>query len=356
MRPQPSVLDLEKQFVRLLVVNMQNVDVGTFDFDFDTTFAVLAMNSEKQVYLRYGGRDSKSAESFVSTASLERALTRSLELHESWKAGTLRLPEARPSRSARSYSFVSRIGGSRCVHCHDVASGKAIELFNQPDFNLLKDIWIYPEPASLGLHLDPDLGSTLRRVSGRGEEAGLKPGDRITSVEGKPSNTYTDLQYHLHQLPSDREAVELTLSDGRVVDLTLPDKWRYSDISWRRLGLRLSPSAGFGGSPLDSQRKKELRLPEGGLATEVSFIDFPRPEDSPLRQGDIVFSINGVQVDPVITHAALFLNLTTEVGETVELGVIRGGETRQISQTISLPPSSDRRIMDSDSKAARKKK
>ena len=114
VRPPENILKLEKQFVLLRIVNMSEVDVGLFDFDFDTTFAVLAMNHEKQVYLRYGGRDSKSAESFVSTASFEKALTRGLTLHEKWQKGKLTLPAAGQSKLSSSYPFVATAAGRRC--------------------------------------------------------------------------------------------------------------------------------------------------------------------------------------------------------------------------------------------------
>jgi hypothetical protein len=349
VRPSDSLLELQEQFVRLRVTNMADVDVGRFDFDFDTTFAVLALNADGQVYTRYGARDSKSAESFVSLPSLETALRRSLDLHDLWRDGRLQLPEAGASRSSRSYEFVENIGNRRCIHCHDVASGKAIEQFDSPTFDLRRDIWIYPEPASLGLDLDPDDGATLHASAGVAAAAGLKAGDRIVAIENRPTSTYGDIQHALHRLPEESQTVRLTLGDGRHVELPLPSGWRYSDISWRRLGLRLSPSAGFGGSPLSAERKVALGLPADGFATQVSFFDFPRPPESPLLQDDVVFAVNGVQSSRVIDHAALYISLSFSVGDTLELGVIRAGERLTVPLTVSQPPSQEERIMDSDS-------
>ncbi|MDF1853626.1 MAG: hypothetical protein P1U85_22520 [Verrucomicrobiales bacterium] len=354
MRPPEKVLALEKQFVRLLIVNMSQVDVGRFDFDFDTTFAVLVLNEKGQVYLRYGGRDSRSAESFVSLAAFKTALTRGLETHEKWRAGEIQLPEAGKPKLSGSYPFVANIGNRRCVHCHDVASGKAIELFRSPDFSPLRDIWIYPEPMSLGLDLDPDDGARLRNAVGGAANVGLKSGDRIVAIDGLVVHTFTDIQYRLHHLSPKAIKTRLTLEDGREVELPLHHGWRYSDITWRRLGLRLSPSAGFGGTPLPAERKAFLGLDENGFATEVSFYDFPEPEGSPLKQGDIVFSVNGRTSSSVIDHVSLYISLAFEVGETVNLGVIRNGERIKIPLVVSEPPSSDARIMDSDAKGGRK--
>ena len=349
VRPQGNILDLEKKFVRLLITNMADGDVGLFDFDFDTTFAVMVLNHEGQVYLRYGGRDAKSPESFVSQASFETALNRGQQLHEAWQAGELTLPDRGESKSPLSYPFVRQAAGRRCVHCHDVASGKAIELFHSPEFKPQTDIWVYPDPANLGLMIDPEDGATLLGATGPAGEAGLKTGDRIVSLNQQVTSTYSDIQYHLHRLPESQSQVTLALADGRAVELPLPRFWRHSDITWRRLGIRLSPSAGFGGSPISDQQKKTLGLPENGIATKVSFLNFPRPAGSPLHEGDIVFSVNGTEATPYrINHAALYISLFHELDETVRLGVIRNGKRMEVPLTVSASPSEDERVMDSD--------
>ena len=243
MRPKQELLELEKNFVRLRIVNMADVDVGRFDFDFDTTFAVMVLNKDGQVISRYGGRDAHSPESFITIASLHKALKRSLDLHKKSQEDLVELPVTLKSRQAQSYPFVADVA-MRCVHCHDVASAQAFEIFDSPSFDLRKDIWIHPEPISLGLDLDPDDGATLRKVSGSAKEAGLVKGDRISAFNQVPVSTFTDIQYQLHRLPADAKSVEVQVEGKEAISLELQKNWKHSDITWRRLGIRISPSAG----------------------------------------------------------------------------------------------------------------
>lgn len=344
VRPNETSLELEKKFVRLRIVNMYGVDIGLFDFDFDTTFAVVTLNADKQIYSRYGGRDSKSAESFVSPKAFENILSRSLELHKKVKAGELQLPKITESKDPKSYPFVENLWG-RCLHCHDVASAQAVEQFKLENFSQKTDVWIYPEPISLGLDLKPDDGTTLNAATGAAKDAELKAGDQIVAINTKPANTYSDIQYILHHLPEETTTVSVSLADERTVEITLPEDWRHSDISWRRIGMRLTPSAGFGGKPLDAAAKAEHKLPEDGFATVIHFDDLPKPADSPLQQGDIVHSINDVTKSGGTQHAGLYLSLHHKVSETVKLGVIRKGKPLSIDLTLVKPPGDTERIM-----------
>lgn len=349
MRPDKELLDLEQQFVRLLIINMADVDVGRFEFDFDTTFAVLTLNKNGQIISRYGGRDAKSPESFINKQSLHKALTRSLSLHKKSEENLVTLPQVLKTRAAKSYPFVANVA-ARCVHCHDVASAQAIEAFKTPDFDILKDIWIHPEPITLGLDLDPNDGTTLQNTFGLAKEAGISAGDRIVSFNKVPVSTFTDIQYQMHRIPNDAKSLEVQLQNKELITLKLEGNWKHSDITWRRIGLRLSPSAGFGGTPLNKQQKTKLNLPEDGFATSVSFINFSKPANSPLEKDDIIISVNGVQKSELTQHAALYINLTHQLDEELALVVIRKGEHMNITLKVTTAPSDNQRVMDSDSR------
>lgn len=352
MRPEQELLELEKKFVRLRIVNIADLDVGKFDFDFDTTFAIMVLNKDGQVISRYGGRDAKSAESFITVPSMTKALVRSLDLHQKSKDNSLKLPKTLKSRQAQSYPFISNLA-ARCVHCHDVASAQAFETFKSPTFDLMKDIWLHPEPISLGLDLDPDDGATLRKAVGVAKTSGLASGDRILAVNGVPVSTFTDIQYQLHRLSTDTKSIKIRVKDKKTITLPLNDYWKHSDITWRRLGIRLSPSAGFGGTPLSAEEKTALKLPADGFATTVRFLNFPKPDKTPLKDGDIVFSVNKVEQSKLTQHAALHITLTHKLNEVVQLGVIRKGERLIIPLTVSGGPSDNQRVMDSDSRMGR---
>ncbi|MGI9242902.1 MAG: hypothetical protein ACR2RV_19040 [Verrucomicrobiales bacterium] len=131
MRPEidSPLGKLQQQFVRLRIVNMAEVDVGLFDFDFDTTFALFVLNGEKNIYLRYGGRVDAGPDAMLSGKGLEKALARGLEAHRQWKSGELELPPPPKPLPAQSFpNVLNVVKKNQCVHCHQVGEGKALEL------------------------------------------------------------------------------------------------------------------------------------------------------------------------------------------------------------------------------------
>ncbi len=64
------------------ITQMDNVDIALFDRDWNNAIYFFALNADEQVYLRYGGRDSESPDTYLNMDSLEAALRKGLELHE----------------------------------------------------------------------------------------------------------------------------------------------------------------------------------------------------------------------------------------------------------------------------------
>ena len=81
MRPTSKLERLQNEFVKVRIVDMSHVDVGLFDFDFDTTFFAFVLNHEERIYLRYGARGGESATEYLSQKSLTSALRSGIELH-----------------------------------------------------------------------------------------------------------------------------------------------------------------------------------------------------------------------------------------------------------------------------------
>ncbi len=59
---------------------MDKVDIGLFDYDRYNTLYFFILNEDEQIYMRYGGRDSVSQDSYLNLDSLELALKKGLEL------------------------------------------------------------------------------------------------------------------------------------------------------------------------------------------------------------------------------------------------------------------------------------
>ena len=102
------------------IPRMDNVDIGLFDYDRNNTLYFFILNADEQIYLRYGGRDSVSPDTYLNLNSLELALKKGLELHEQYQTGELKRRSVR-SRCSRAkfrcwWSGPSR--GGACVECH----------------------------------------------------------------------------------------------------------------------------------------------------------------------------------------------------------------------------------------------
>ncbi len=58
---------------------MKGIDIGLFDFDRHNALYYFIMNADEHIYMRYGGRDSESADAYLDLESLEVALEQGLE-------------------------------------------------------------------------------------------------------------------------------------------------------------------------------------------------------------------------------------------------------------------------------------
>ncbi len=61
LSPKTSPLGmLLSNFVRVRVTEMDDVDIGLFDRDWNNAIYYFLLNADEKIYMRYGGRDSAS--------------------------------------------------------------------------------------------------------------------------------------------------------------------------------------------------------------------------------------------------------------------------------------------------------
>jgi hypothetical protein len=326
---------------------MVNVDVGLFDFDFDTTFQIFLMNGDEQIYLRYGGRDDRSPTSYLSQKGLLQALETGLALHKQWKAGTLTLPPRPPRRLSNTYSVVQTVlkrKGGNCVHCHHVASSKAEELIKQKGFDRLRDGWIFPNPLRLGLELDRDRGLRVKKTGGAAKKAGIRSSDTVRKVGDHAVYTFTDLQLALDKVPVDQENLTLTVARKKggketeeTATITLAENWRVTDLNWRSYAAKLEPYPGFWAKPLTEKEKRKLGLPKDGFASRVTKFWTPtNGKRAGLYVGDVVYEVNGVRTSPLAQNVMLYIRLHHKVGETITVKATRG--RKKVAFSYKLRP------------------
>jgi hypothetical protein len=84
---------LLSQYVCARITRMDDIDIGLFDYDRNNTLYFFILNADEHIYMRYGGRDSVSPDSYLNLESLEVALEQGLELHRRYQKGELQKAE-----------------------------------------------------------------------------------------------------------------------------------------------------------------------------------------------------------------------------------------------------------------------
>src|SRR5690348_4438155 len=99
---------------------MDNVDVGLFERDWNNAIYFFLLNADEQIYMRYGGRDAASADTYLNLNSMELALKKGLELHRQYEKGELpKVARPKPFFPRQIPLLVERTLRARaCVECH----------------------------------------------------------------------------------------------------------------------------------------------------------------------------------------------------------------------------------------------
>jgi hypothetical protein len=322
---------LMQQYVCVRIPRMDDVDIGLFDYDRYNTLYFFILNADEHIYMRYGGRDGQSQDTFLSLESLELALAKGLELHKLYLDGKIQKSERPKPRFPREIPLLVERTFSRnnCVECHLI--GDFENVHREEDGTLDKPAHMYrsPDVRTLGIHLDVPKGLVVKSVDGAAQSAGVKPGDRIAAVSGTAVWTFADLQYYYDKTPRAAERIQITVErDGQPLELTiqLPPRWWWTDIRFRQM--TIDPRVYFDSRPLTEAEKREHSLEPGGFASMVTHVDtFAQMMKSHgLRAGDIIVGVDGVQSDPLANTAELFIKLRKTAGDSVTLEVIREGK------------------------------
>jgi len=320
---------LMEQYVCARITRMDDIDIGLFDYDRNNTLYFFILNADEQIYLRYGGRDSQSPDSYLNLESIELALRHGLELHKRHLAGDLpKTPRPKPMFARDFPLLVKRtFDQGNCVECHLI--GDFQNQHRELDGTLDKMTHLYrsPDLKTIGIFLDVPKGLVVKEVRGAAQEAGMRPGDRITAFQGTPVWTFGDLQYYYDKLPRNATSMKMTVDRaGQAAELTftLPVRWWLTDVRWRQS--TVDPRAYFDSRPLTDAEKKQRGLPGDSFASEVTRVDpFAQMMKShALQVGDIIVAVDGVGRDEVANTAELFIRLRKKAGDDVTLDVLRG--------------------------------
>ena len=310
---------------------MDDVDVALFDRDWYNTLYFFALNADEQIYLRYGGRDAQSQDSYLSMSSLELAARQGLDLHRLYQQGKLKKTERpKPVFPRQMPLLVERtFAKNACVECHLIGDYQNLQREQDGTLDKLAHLFRSPEIKTIGIYLDAPKGLVVKEVRGAVQTAGMKTGDRISALNGTPVWTFGDLQYFYDRVDRKADKIEISVDRaGETVKLpvALPARWWMSDIRYRQSSV--DPRTYFEDRPISDEQKRKLGLKADGFASEVKYVgDFAKLMKShDLRVGDIVVSVDGVERHEIATTADLYIKLTKKPEESVMLEVIRDGK------------------------------
>jgi serine protease Do len=321
---------------------MRGVDLDLFDFDYDLTWMGFFLHADGTIYGRYGGRDAEFADSRVSLAGLRHCMKAALTRHRRAETRPPR-PHANPPRTAEQYPAARRLPARACIHCHQVYDLRRESLQAAGTWRL-DELWVYPLPENIGLTLDKDQGDLIARIAADSPAArlGIAAGDRLLAIDGRTIASFADVQYALHRAPAKGT---LTIrwqhkEKTRKGEMTLPEGWRKTDISWRWSLRGLEPAPWVRGDDLSAEEKKALGLSEKRLAfRQGPFVSEPA-EQAGIRQNDIVLGVDGKTLEMTARQFGAYIRLNYRVGDRVTYNILRKGKRIDIPLRLAARPSS----------------
>jgi serine protease Do len=324
------------QFVLLRIENMRGVDLDLFDFDYDLTWAALFLNADGKVYGRYGGRHPDPAVKTRSLSGLRHALSAALEAHRR-EPPAAEAPAPKHPRTSAEYPAARRLPPDACVRCHNLNEFRH-EAERTAGTWKLENVWVYPLPENLGLTLDVDRGDRVTAVAPQTPAArlGLKPGDVLTELAGRPVASIADVQYALHRAAGDAFAVRWRRGGESLAGkLDLPAGWRKTDVSWRWSLKALPPDHGIRGDDLTPDERRPLGLGPKTLALRQGGFLTPAARQAGLQVNDLIVGLDGQRPEMTARQFDIHLRLTYRPGDRVTLNVLRGGKPVEVP--LDLP-------------------
>ena len=315
---------------------MDGIDIGLYDYDRHNAVYYFIVNAEEQIYLRYGGRDENSAETYLNLESIERAMVLGLEQHDLYKQGKLEKtprPDKKLPKDIRTlYEEVTT--RKRCVECHLIADYENIGREEEGVLDKLQDMFRSPDVRNIGIHLDVPQGLVVDKVDGAVEDAGMKARDIIVALNSEQVLTFGDFLYAYDKMPRDTKSIQIGVQrddEVQTLDVTLPKEWWWTDLYFRYW--TVEPVLYIFTEKLSDTEKKERNLPVDGFAVWVTDVDpASRVYDlHELKVGDIVYEVEGKQSDPFTDFADRHIQLTKTAGESMNIKLLRDGESIEMT-------------------------
>lgn len=354
----PTIRRLLDEFVCVRIVSTNGLDLSTFQFDYDQSFAAFFLNAEGAVYGRYGTRSHRTYWSDdVSVEGMAAAMEGALKFHGQWPknkealaskrgpAPAFATPEQFPKFDGKYASRIDYQGDvvKSCIHCHQVGDAiKSLARASSEPFPE-KILFAYPHPKNIGLILDPKTRPLVKEVvpESPAAKAGFQEGDEVLTLSGQPLLSIADVQWVLHQTAREGGEVAATVRRGGellTVKLPLEQGWRRAeDISWRASSWELRRMV-LGGQLLESTEAPAQAgrgTQPATMALRVKHVgqygDHALAKQAGVQVGDVLVSVDG-RTDLLRETDVLAYGLENHrPGEKIDFVYLRGDKRIPVS-------------------------
>jgi hypothetical protein len=345
-------------------VQCYGLDLTLFQLDFGQTWNMMFFNADRTIYGRCGTRSAMRGVEDVTIEGFKETLKRVLALHEAYP-GNRRILKGKKGPPPRwktpedyplfrgTFRRAEETGDQKelaqnCVWCHWVRPGRLLARWQEELPLHERDLWDFPMPRVLGLHLEPERASTVQEVEedSKAEKAGFEVGDTILEIGGQPVVSIADVQWVLHRAPVEGALTARVLRRDEEMTLTLPlpEGWRRRwDFTWRASAGHIQQKIlGLTIRPVVPQVRTRLDLEEGEMAYRVRALmregtrfSCRAARDAGVRQGDLVVGIDGWMRHVRKGQIFAYLLLAKRPGDTITLTVLRNGAKKDL--VLKLP-------------------
>ena len=357
----PAIAALMDQFVRVRLTGTNGLDLKTFQYDTDQSFAIFFLNADKTVYGRFGTRSHRTEwVTDVSVEGMAQAMEGALALHQRYPANRKYLagksnqpteyatPEQFPTLNKKpgrlnwqGRDFAKGVV-KNCIHCHEISEAR-IEVYWRKNRPIPETVlYPYPHPKSIGLILDPDHRARVLETvdDSSAQAAGLQAGDDILRMNGQPLISMADVQWVLHHLPPKGASVDLQIKrSGKMVDVTMKVEsgWRRRDDTSWRTGHWILRRSMLGGMKL-GQLTAEANAAGSRSSLRVSYLGdwgpFGVAKRAGVRKDDIIVSVDGRTDLHRESDVFDYINQNKRAGQSVQLVLLRNGKQVQARYQI----------------------
>lgn len=359
LREDPKLAEALGQFECVRLVQIYGLDIGQYQFDMNSVWALLFLNADGTVYGRYGTRASHDGTGEVSIEGLRKTCLAALDLHKAYesanaagkevikksldaKRGPKPLwtpPETIPSISDRYRPLDLRKPTIRgdCLWCHMAESGRVMSAWRGGKKLGDADVYSYPPVLAAGLRFAVDEAAMLKAVDqgSPAAKAGFRAGDRVARLDGQPMLSEADVQFVLEKAAEPATVKAEVERAGQTVALTLelPQGWRRGgDYLWREITWHFRQITGFQAEVVPAAERAKLGVAEKAMALRIKRYHGKdgQAKTAGLREGDVIVQVDNETGDWNEYALIAYVFQKKAPGEKATLTVLRAGRRQQV--------------------------